>query len=247
MEAEEIYARTTRNRLEIADVLDSLDPEQWQAPTLCAGWTVRSLAAHLLQPMLVGFGRFLVASVRYRGDTAATVDHFARRLARKEPAELVALLRSRAADRVNPPRVGPMGPFAETCLHLRDIARPLGLAADARREDWQELMDHLTSGHAAPGLVAPGRLDGLAFSATDADWAHGSGPEVAGTLEAMAMAVAGRSVALDDLAGPGVGDPASAAVSALGRTPDAPAVRATRPRRRPAGFRRSRRVRRRRT
>ena len=49
MNTDELYARTTRNRLELADLLDTLGPEQWDAPTLCAGWTVRHLAAHLLQ------------------------------------------------------------------------------------------------------------------------------------------------------------------------------------------------------
>lgn len=201
----DIFTRTTRNRLEIADVLASLSPKQWAAPTLCAGWTVRHLAAHLVQPMVVGFGRFFLVSFRYRGNTAATVDHFAQRLARTEPAELVQTLRERAGDNVDPPRVGPMGPFAETCIHLRDIARPLGLSADGRREDWLTLLDHLTSGTAAPGLIDAARIDGVRLCATDADWASGSGPEVAGTLEALAMAITGRTSALADLDGPGVG------------------------------------------
>jgi uncharacterized protein (TIGR03083 family) len=201
----DIYARTSRNRREIADLLDGLAPDQWDVPTLCEGWTVREVAAHLVQPMLVGFGRFFLVSFRYRGDTAATVDHFTRRLARHEPSELVALLRRHADDRVDPPRVGPMGPFAETCIHLRDVVRPLGLDVDARREDWLELLAYLTSGKAAPGLVAPRRLDGLALRATDADWQHGQGPEVIGTLEALAMVVTGRRSVVPELKGPGVG------------------------------------------
>jgi len=204
IDADDVFARTTRNRREAADLLASLAPDQWQAPTLCAGWTVRHLAAHLLQPMLVGFGRFLVTSIRHRGDTAATIDHLARSLARHEPAEIVALLRAHAPDRVDPPRVGPMGPFADTCLHLRDIARPLGLAADVPRDDWLLLLDHLTSGTAAPALTTRERLDGLALRATNATWRSGSGAELRGPVEALAMAVAGRRVALDDLDGAGV-------------------------------------------
>ncbi|WP_322921276.1 maleylpyruvate isomerase family mycothiol-dependent enzyme [Nocardioides renjunii] len=205
MDADDVFARTTRNRRAAADLLASLTPDQWQAPTLCEGWTVRHLAAHLVQPMVVGFGRFLLASLRHRGDTAATVDHVTRSLARREPTELVSLLRERAADRVDPPRVGPMGPFADTCIHLRDIARPLGLPADVPREDWLLLLDHLASGTAAPALTRPGWTDGLALRATDADWARGSGAVVEGAVEALAMAVTGRPAALDDLRGPGVG------------------------------------------
>ncbi len=169
---------TTANRLMIADFLDGLDDRQWAAPTLCQGWTVHHLAAHLVQPMLVGFGRFFVTSLRYRGDTARTVDHITRRLARRSRTELTGLLRSHAGDRVDPPRVGPMGPFADTCLHLRDIARPLGLAADVPPDHWRLLLDHLVSPAVAPDLVPPGRLDGLTLTATDLGWS--SGPAASG-------------------------------------------------------------------
>lgn len=198
------FTRTTRNRLEIADLLESLEPEDWDALTLCEGWTVRHMAAHLVQPMLVGFGRFFLVALRYRGSTPATVDHFTRDIARREPSELVALLRRHAGDRVDPPRVGPMGPFAETCIHLRDIARPLNLTANARQEDWVDLLTYLTAPGAAPSLTTPERIAGLTLVATDADWQYGSGPEIAGTLEALTMAVTGRRHALDDVAGPGV-------------------------------------------
>jgi len=198
-----IYARTTANRLMIADFLETLDEEQWQAETLCAGWTVGHLAAHFVQPMLVGFGRFFVAALRYRGDTDRTVDHFTRRLARKPAAELIALLREHAADRVDPPRVGPLGPFADTCVHLRDIARPLGLTADVPVEHWRILLAYLVSPTVAPALVPPGRLDGLELVATDTDWRGGDGALVTGTAEALGMAACGRVAAVADLRGPG--------------------------------------------
>ncbi len=204
MSAEQLHARTTRNRLAIADVLDSLDADQWDAATLCAGWTVRHVAAHLLQPMLVGFPRFFLTAIRYRGDTPRTVDHVARVLARRQPEQLVTLLRAHAHDRVDPPRVGPIGPFAETCIHLRDIARPLELAATASQVDWLELLDHLTSARPVPGLTSPRRTTGLTLEATDATWRHGSGPLVTGRAEALTMAITGRARALDDLEGPGV-------------------------------------------
>jgi uncharacterized protein (TIGR03083 family) len=200
----EVYTLTTSNRLMIADILETLDDTQWDQPTLCTGWTVRHLAAHWVQPMLVGFGRFFLTALRYRGNTDKTVDHHTRRLARKPRAELIALLREHAEDRVNPPRVGPMGPFAETCIHLRDVARPLGLPADVPIEHWRILLDYLTSPKVAPALVPPGRLDGLNLTATDTDWSSGSGDLVTGPIEAIGMAAAGRPAALADLRGPGL-------------------------------------------
>ncbi|GAA0809602.1 maleylpyruvate isomerase family mycothiol-dependent enzyme [Spirilliplanes yamanashiensis] len=200
----DVHGLTTRNRRQLADLLDTLDDTQWAAPTLCAGWTVTHLAAHLVQPMLIGFARFALTAVRHRGDTDRTVDHLTRRLARRPRADLIALLRAHAADRLNPPRVGPMGPFADTCIHLRDIARPLGLDADVPLDHWRLLTTYLASPSAAPALVPPGRLAGLRLVATDTGWSGGTGAEVIGPAEAIAMAVTGRAVALADLHGPGV-------------------------------------------
>ena len=199
----DIHRLTSENRLMIADFLDGLDETAWQAATLCEGWTVHHMAAHFVQPMLVGFGRFFLAALRYRGDTDRTVDHFTRRIARRPRTELVALLRAHAADRLDPPRVGPMGPFAETCVHLRDIARPLGLPADVPAEQWRILLDYLLSPTAAPALATPGRLAGLRLSATDLEWSAGDGALVTGPAEALGMAATGRSAALPDLSGPG--------------------------------------------
>ncbi|NDL57184.1 maleylpyruvate isomerase family mycothiol-dependent enzyme [Phytoactinopolyspora mesophila] len=204
MTDDEIYALTTTNRRKIAALLDGFDDDQWAALTLCPGWTVHHMAAHFLQPMVVGFGQFLRAAFRHRGDTDKTVAHVTERLARKSRADLIALLDKHAGDRVSPTRVGPMGPFAETCIHLRDIARPLGLDADVPDEHWLILLDYLTSSSVAPALVPAGRLDGLALLAADGDWQSGVGEELRGPAEALAMGAAGRVVALDDLTGNGV-------------------------------------------
>ncbi|HWS38293.1 MAG TPA: maleylpyruvate isomerase family mycothiol-dependent enzyme [Actinoplanes sp.] len=199
----DIHALTSVNRLLIADFLDRLDESAWTTPTLSDGWTVQHMAAHFVQPMMVNLGRFLLVSIRYRGDTDRTVDHFTRRLARRPRPELISLLRAHAGDRLNPPRVGPMGPFAETCVHLRDIARPLGLDVDVPAEHWRILLDYLTGPAPAPALTPPGRLDGLRLTATGLDWSAGDGALVSGPIEALGMAAAGRPAALPDLSGPG--------------------------------------------
>ena len=204
MSHSEVVRMTVANRRLIADLLEGLDDEQWRAETLCRGWTVHHMAAHLVQPMLVGFGRFFATALRYRGDTDKTVDHLARRLARRSRSELVTTLRERADDGLAPARVGPMGPFADTCIHLRDIARPLGLAVDVPQEHWVVLLDYLTADGVAPALVPAGRLDGLALAATDAEWSRGDGEPVRGPVEALALAVTGRVVALGELSGAGV-------------------------------------------
>ena len=58
------------------------------------------------------------------------------------------------------------------------------------------------TGSAGVGSVK--RAHGLRLRATDVDWGHGEGPEVAGPGEAILMSLAGRAVALDDLCGAGL-------------------------------------------
>lgn len=95
-----------------------------------------------------------------------------------------------------------MGQMTDGCVHLRDCARPLGLPDDVAVEDWRMVLDWLPSG--VPGLAPKRRFDGLSLQATDQEWAWGSGDLVTGRSEALAMAMAGRVTALDDLDGNGV-------------------------------------------
>ncbi len=65
------------------------------------------------------------------------------------------------------------------------------------------MLDWLTTSRAA-GFVDKGTLVGLVLRATDQDWSWGSGAEIVGRSEALAMYITGRSVPFDDLSGPGV-------------------------------------------
>ena len=205
-DAETVYQIATANRLLAADMFATLTPEQWRTPSLCAGWTVREVAAHLLEPLETGVGtlKLLVYLVRYRGSLDRMVDDTARKAAARPTDELVTGLRERASTRLTPPVIGPFGPMTDTCIHLRDAARPLGLDACPPPASWRPALDFLVSKPATKGFIPRGRLTGLRLVATDQDWWHGDGPEIIGSSEAIAMAVSGRPAALDDLAGPGL-------------------------------------------
>ena len=69
-------------------------------------------------------------------------------------------------------------------------------------DDWRMVLDWLSRG--VPGLVPKRRLGGLSLRANDQDWSWGIGAEVIGPSEALALAVSGRLVPLDDLSGSGV-------------------------------------------
>ena len=48
------------------------------------------------------------------------------------------------------------------------------------------------------------RIAGLNLRATDAEWSHGTGPEVSGPILSLVMVMTGRKAAVDDLTGEGV-------------------------------------------
>lgn len=199
-----VRARTAANRRLAADFFDTLTEEQLDAQSLCAAWTVREVLAHLAMPLRMGLGHLLVRIVRARGSVNRASEAVAAELAQLPVSDLTATLREHADKRVPAPGVGPMGQLTDGCVHLRDCARPLGLSHDVALDDWRMVLDWLPSRQASLGVVPRGRLDGLSLRATDQDWSWGSGAEVAGPSEAIAMAVSGRRVALEDLSGPGL-------------------------------------------
>ena len=204
MDNDDLFRRTAANRRRAADLLAGLTPEQWSTPTLCSGWTVRELAGHLIMPMEASIPGFLLTLVRAKGSPDRAVDLTSRRLAQRGHEAMVATLREKADSRVHPPGVGAMGPMADSCIHLRVAARPLGLDVTAPLDDWRIVLDFLVSPAARRGFIPKGRLDGLRIHATDLDWRSGDGAEVTGPGEALALAMTGRPVALADLEGDGV-------------------------------------------
>lgn len=194
--------RTAENRLRLADFFDSLDEDQLLAQSLCDAWTVRQVLGHLVMPLTGSLGGFLAQVVRARGSLDRASETIASDLARRPVAELTALLRDRADHHPRAPGVGPLGQLADGCLHLRDCARPLGLSDDVSLADWRLLLEWLPQG--VPGLVPKRRAAGLRFVADDQRWSWGNGSTINGPSEALAMALAGRPVALAELRGPGV-------------------------------------------
>ncbi len=202
---EQVYALATRNRLLAASMFAGLTDDQWRTPSLCAGWTVREVCAHMVPPE-GGYKRLSLLRdvVRFRGNLARMVDTITREEARRPTAELVRLLRERAGERLTAPVVGPHGPMVDSAIHLRDAARPLGLDTCPPPQDWRPVLDFLLTGPAERGFVGTGRTKGLRLEAVDIDWSHGDGALVRGPAEALALAVAGRDDAYGDLEGPGV-------------------------------------------
>src|SRR3954463_80738 len=107
-----IYAIATANRRLAADMFAGLTAEEWSTPSLCQGWTVREVAAHLVPPeKSMSFWSIAGQVIRYRGDLNRMVDEPTRRAAQRPVEEIVRQLRERAEARLKPPVTGASGPM----------------------------------------------------------------------------------------------------------------------------------------
>ena len=197
------FAEIADERRQVAALASGLTAEQLATPSLCGEWSVHDVVAHLVVPLEVSLPKFAVAMLASRGNFDRANVRLTREQARRPVAELSEVLRRKAGSRFTPPGSGPEAPLTDLLVHGLDIRWPLGLARDIPQERLRTSLAYLT---AAPvgGVVPTGRLDGLRFEASDVDWAHGSGPVVRGSGEALLLAITGRTTALDHLRGDGV-------------------------------------------
>ncbi|KUI25392.1 maleylpyruvate isomerase family mycothiol-dependent enzyme [Mycobacterium sp. GA-2829] len=187
-----------RERADLAELLATLTPEQWQAPSLCTEWTVKDVVAHVVSYEELGVAGFLLRMVRGRVTRAnqVGVDEFTHLSER----ELLAYLRAHLDPSGLTARFGGMIGFVDGTIHHQDIRRALDRPRTIPADRLSRILP-LVPGN--PRLGAGRRIRGLRLRATDVEWVHGDGPEVAGPGEALLMVMAGRPAALEDVSGPG--------------------------------------------
>jgi len=193
------YIHGERGRL--ADTLSSLTEGQWSTASWCRGWSVQDAAGHVLaaaeQTPPNFYKELLLAGFRFDVFT----DRAAKRLATIGPDELVRRLRARTSTTNHPP-APVMAMLGEIIVHGEDIRRPLGLHHESPEAAVVAIADSWKNTNLLIG--AKRRIAGLRLKATDADWAHGEGPEVSGPLIAIVLAMVGRKQVHPDLAGDGL-------------------------------------------
>jgi uncharacterized protein (TIGR03083 family) len=211
VDRDQIHAAIALERRRIADLIDSLDEAQLATESLCTGWDVNTVAAHLasaladgtVRPMPVAMLRTLRLGLR-RGSLTRVVDERARRRAQVPAAEIAATLRDLADHQYwYPPPQAASARLAEVLPHSGDIRIPLGLPFQPDPQLTATALDFLT-GPWALGLVPWGRLRGLRLHATDIDRTWGKGQEIRGRAAELLMAAFGRTAVLDALDGPGL-------------------------------------------
>ena len=187
-------------RAELAEVLAGLPGPGWDEPTLCAGWRVREVVAHITMPFRYSRGRFALELARSRGRFNEMADRAARRdAAAMSPADLTAAVKSNAGHPWKPPGGGFTGALAHDLIHGLDITVPLGLDGPVPEERLRQVL---------PGSLADRSvtffgtdLDGIELRASDMDWTLGSGTPLTGAAADLLLVLCGRAVPAGRLAG----------------------------------------------
>ncbi|MEJ7704313.1 MAG: maleylpyruvate isomerase family mycothiol-dependent enzyme [Geodermatophilaceae bacterium] len=128
MDRHELTRVVEAERLDLCDFLEDLEASDWLAGSLCPGWTVHDVVAHLTTiTMPMSVWDTIKGAISARGDfNRMTADQARRRAAAFQPAALVARLRETAGSSRRAPGSRALDPLVEVLVHGQDIARPLG-------------------------------------------------------------------------------------------------------------------------
>ncbi|SNS11948.1 maleylpyruvate isomerase family mycothiol-dependent enzyme [Actinomadura mexicana] len=198
----DVWPMVHAERAALIDDLAHLDAERWEEPSLCDGWTVHDVVAHLIDTARTTRLGFVLRLAQARFDFDRQNTQGVQRERGPSPRETLERLRQ-VASRTSTPPAALDSRLVEEVVHGEDIRRPLVIVHAYPQEAVVRSLRYQARTPASFGgareLAARFRLN-----ATDAGLAIGDGPEVSGTALALLLAISGRRAALRDLTGPGV-------------------------------------------
>ncbi|MEU6809824.1 maleylpyruvate isomerase family mycothiol-dependent enzyme [Streptomyces sp. NPDC046831] len=185
-----VRAAIAAERRELADLLDTLRADQWNERSLCAGWRVREVAAHMSMGFRLSLPAMLSELLKARGSLHRMTDRIARKdAAAHSTTALAAFLRDNAHHPWTPPVGGLTAALGHDVVHGLDITVALGLDRRVPEDRLRVLLDDIRPS----GLRFFGAdLDGVRLCAEDLDWSYGSGSPVFGAAQDLLLLAYGR-------------------------------------------------------
>lgn len=205
MNDNEVWAAVDERRAELADLAACLSPQQWQHSSLCDGWTVRDVGAHLTMPLL-SIGGLFALMLRHPGGTNRLIREGSIALAKRYSTdEIVARLYQLVGYHKPLPGLTCREALVDVLGHTLDITIPLALTVRLPPQQVAEAANQVLSYGGGKNARVFKKLpySGLRLSATDTDWSAGDGPEVAGSMTDLFLVLTGRRAGLAGLHGAG--------------------------------------------
>ena len=196
-----IWQAVHSERRQLAADLSGVRDEQWNVPSLCPGWDVHDVLAHVVDTARTGRLSFVRDLLTARMDFDRANDIGIAREKRQDPQDTVAALREAAALTRTPP-ANLVTRLVEAIVHGEDIRRPLGITGSYPEP---AIAQALTYQLRTPVSFGGGRerASGLRLidRRTRATW--GAGEDVEADALDLLLAISGRPVAREALTGPG--------------------------------------------
>ncbi|MFD3508210.1 maleylpyruvate isomerase family mycothiol-dependent enzyme [Nocardia sp. NPDC058666] len=187
-----IWQAVAEERATLVALLENLPESAWDTASLCEGWRVRDVVAHLVLATRITIASLVVNLVRAHGNTDRLIHDTAVRHADRTPtAELLSELRGTVDSRATPIGTTPIDRLMDLLVHGQDIAVPLGIdrvmPPEAARMSLERVWTMGSPFHART------RLAGYELTTTDATWTAGAGTPISGTAAQLLMVVTGRT------------------------------------------------------
>jgi uncharacterized protein (TIGR03083 family) len=202
----DVWAMIDTERAEFAGLCGALTSDQWDTMSLCSAWRVRDVTSHVIEVATLSGLKLVARLARYGFRLNTMIEQEAiKHGTATSPEALCTEMQALVGLRRALPGVKPPGVLAGEMIHQQDIRRALNVDRTIDPARVQVAL-HDVNGTSASILPGKKRAAGLFLHAIDVDWQTGesTSPEVAGTGEALLMAMAGRAAALADLTGAGV-------------------------------------------
>ena len=177
--------------LGLADLLEAVGPGSWDAPSLCDGWQVRHVIAHVTMPARLTPEQFGAEMAAAHGDFAVLSDAVAARDAGLPVDDLLDRLRAPELHAWQPPGGGAPGALSHAVIHSLDVTVALGRPPVAPQEAVADVLRRLTD---ARGSWFGLDLAGVRLEADDTGWSWGAGRAVRADSGSLVALLGGRAL-----------------------------------------------------
>lgn len=203
MDATTMWGHIHRERRALAEALSGLPADAWQRESLCPGWTILDVAAHVISNPQLTWGDIARMTARNLGRSynQMVLRSTLAWSAGQTPERVLGDFDRYDGSLRHVPVTTRVEPMLDVLVHTQDILRPLGLRHDTPVDAAMVAADRARL-HATMMGWRTGRVR---LVATDADWSRGRGPEVRGPMQELLLVCTGRARVARELTGDGVG------------------------------------------
>ncbi|BDU06458.1 maleylpyruvate isomerase family mycothiol-dependent enzyme [Nocardia cyriacigeorgica] len=196
----DVRAVIAEQRRYLTEVLGGLDEAGWDSPTLCEGWRVREVVAHITMPYRLSLPGFVLGMIKARGNFNRMSDRSARAdAARLTSLQLLTCLHDNVNHPWKPPGGGFVGALSHDVIHGLDITVGLGLDDVLPEHRIRPVLESVQ-----PKQVKYFGVDltGVQLRADDLDWTYGTGTPLTGRAQDLLLVLCGRTLPAGHLHGP---------------------------------------------